>query len=278
MTEHVPPPELVDLHCHLVPGVDDGVPTLTEALRWLTRFRDRGIRRIVTTPHLPSTQIGSEYRDRVERTFTELRAAAADEVPEVGLDLAFEVRLMERGSFPTGDRGLWLGPAGHVLVEYSRFMVPPDPLLPLRPLLEAGLKPVLAHPERFRPGSAPDDWTERLLEADVLLCPNAGSLLGRYGPGVTARAVGLLRRGRAALVASDHHGRPSRSDDLRHVAERLATWTDGRAAARVLLAENPARIIDGRELDTAPAAAPPERDAPDAVESPAFRTGEGSRG
>lgn len=278
MTERLTPPELVDLHCHLVPGVDDGVPTLTEALRWLSRFRDRGIRRVVTTPHLPSTQAGSEYRDRVERSFAELRAAAADEVPEVDLGLAFEVRLMERGSFPTRDRGLWLGPAGHVLVEYSRFMVPPDPLLPLRPLLEAGLKPVLAHPERFRPGSAPDDWIDRLAEAGVLLCPNAGSLLDRYGPGVTARAVGLLRQGRAALVASDHHGRPSRSDDLRHVAERLVRWTDGKTAARVLLAENPARIIEGREPRPAPPSAPPERDGLDALESPAFRSGEGGRG
>lgn len=278
MTDRRPPRELVDLHCHLVPGVDDGVPTQAEAIRWLSRFRDRGIRRVVTTPHLPSTEAGSDYRDRVERTFSDLRAAAAEEVPEVDLGLAFEVRLMERGSFPTRDRGLWLGPAGHVLVEYSRFMVPPDPLLPLRPLLEAGLKPVLAHPERFRPGSAPDDWTDRLVEAGVLLCPNAGSLLDRYGPGVTARAVELLRRGRAALVASDHHGRPSRSDDLRHVAEMFGTWTDGEAAARVLLAQNPARIIEGRELRPVPPASPPERDGRDAVESPAFRSGEGGRG
>jgi protein-tyrosine phosphatase len=278
VTERRPPPELVDLHCHLVPGVDDGVPTLTEALRWLSRFRDRGIRRVVTTPHLPSTQTGSEYRDRVERGFAELRDAADEKVPEVDLGLAFEVRLMEGASFPTGDRGLWLGPAGHVLVEYSRFMVPPDPLLPLRPLLEAGLTPVLAHPERFHPGSAPDDWADRLVEAGVVLCPNAGSFLDRYGPGVTARASGLLRRGRAALVASDHHGRPSRSDDLRHVADRLATWTDGEAAARVLLAENPTRIIEGRELRPVPPPAPPDRNGVDAVESPAFGTGEGGRG
>ncbi|MFW6192888.1 MAG: CpsB/CapC family capsule biosynthesis tyrosine phosphatase [Gemmatimonadota bacterium] len=278
MTDRRPPPELADLHCHLVPGVDDGVPTLAEAIRWLARFRDRGIRRVVTTPHLPSTEAGSEYRDRVERTFSELRAAAAEEVPEVELGLAFEVRLMEGGSFPTRDRGLWLGPAGHVLVEYSRFTVPPDPLLPLRPLLEAGLTPVLAHPERFRPGSAPEDWTDRLVELGVLLCPNAGSLLDRYGPRAAARAAGLLRRGRAALVASDHHGRPSRSDDLRHALERLATWTDGEAAARVLLADNPTRIIEGRDPRPAPPASPPERSHFDVVESPVFGFGEGGRG
>lgn len=251
-------PELVDLHCHLVPGVDDGVPTLDEALRWLRRFRERGIRRIVTTPHLPASETASTYRTRVERRFDELRAAASDVVPGIDVDLAYEVRLVEGETVPPDDRGLWLGPDGHLLVEYSRFRIPPDPLLPLRPLLASGRIPVLAHPERFRSAGAPGDWTARLVDAGVLLCPNAGSLLGRYGPEAATRAGSLLRRGRAALVASDHHGRASRSEDLRDVADHLAGWEGGRAAARVLLAENPTRIVEGRSVEPVPPTSPRE--------------------
>lgn len=273
-----PSPELVDLHCHLVPGVDDGVPTLEGALDWLRRFRERGIGRIVVTPHLPASWVKSEYRSRVERRFAELRAAASDEVPDLAMGLAFEVRMVEGAPVPPEDRGLWLGPGGHVLVEYGRFRVPPDPLRPFGPLLAAGRIPVLAHPERFRSDAAPADWTDRLSDAGVLLCPNGGSLLGRYGPRASARAEALLRRGAATLVASDHHGRPSRSDDLRDVAERLETWSAGEAAARVLLAENPSRIAEGRATVPVPEASPPEPDGGTRRDGAAFGSASGDRG
>lgn len=271
-------PELVDLHCHLVPGVDDGVPTLEEALRWLRRFRERGIRRLVATPHLPASHAVSDYRTRVEKRFAELRRAASDEVPDLELGLAFEIRLSDEADVPPDDRGLWLGPGGHLLVEFSRFRVPPDPLLPLRELLDAGRIPVLAHPERFRSATATADWTRRLVDAGVLLCPNAGSLLGRYGPEAAGRAEGLLRRGHAALVASDHHGRPSRSEDLRDVADHLEGWTGGEAAARVLLSENPARIARGLEAGPVPRAVSPDHGDAEARREAAFRARRDDRG
>lgn len=250
------PGELVDLHAHYVPGVDDGAVTLEDALLYLRRGLEGGVSRVAATPHLPASRAGSPYRRRAEEAFLELREAAKEALPGLELRLAWELRL-DGAPVDVRDEGLWLGPGGHVLVEFDHFSLPPDPLAPLRPLLDVGLIPVLAHPERYVGAAETDGWAAPLREAGVRFCLNAGSLVGSHGPAPAAVARKLLAAGRADLVASDHHARPSRSDGLPSVRELLAEA--GREdAARTLLRGNPAAALDGGRMVAPPAVELPE--------------------
>lgn len=260
---------MVDLHCHFVPGVDDGAPDLAAALRWLRRGREAGVTRVATTPHLPARLAGEAYRRRAEEAFRELRSAARAELPDLELRLAFEVRFDGTPVDPD-DRGLWLGPGGHLLVEYSMLSLPEEPVAPLEPLLEAGRVPVLAHPERYR-GDGEPGWARRVRAAGARLALNAGSLLGRYGPGPERAARRLLAEGLADVVASDHHARSERSEGLPDVRPLLAGADP--AAARLLLRDNPAAVLDGDALEAVGPVELPARDGRAADASGHWRGG-----
>lgn len=242
---------LADLHAHYVPGVDDGAPTLEDALTYLRREHDAGVVRVAATPHLPAAYAALPYRRRAEDAFLRLREAAGEELPGLELRLAWEVRL-DGTTVDVDDEGLWLGPGGHVLVEYDRLSLPEDPLAPLHPLLGAGLTPVLAHPERYGGAARREGWAELLREAGVRLCLNAGSLVGSHGRIAAGLARELLAAGRADLVASDHHARPARSDGLPAVRARLEDL-DRAEAARALLWRNPGAAWDGGTMEPPPA-------------------------
>lgn len=259
MTRDGTPGELADVHCHFVPGVDDGAPDLEAAMRWLRRVFEDGVRRMAATPHLPASWADGSHRRRAEEAFRELRAAAGEELPELELRLAFELRL-DGASVDPADRGLWLGTGGHLLVEYDLLRLPEgDPAAPMEELLAAGRTPVLAHPERFRGGAGDTEWARRLRDRGVRLAVNAGSLTGRYGRGPARTARRLLAEGLVDLVASDHHARPGRSEGLGDVREILS-GVDA-AGARRLLWENPGAILDGETM-----APPPRIDLPEPEE------------
>jgi protein-tyrosine phosphatase len=253
-------PLLADLHCHLVPGVDDGAETFRDALVWLESFAEDGIMRVATTPHLPARLADSDYRRRVEDRFTELAARAADGVPGVDLSLGYEVRL-DGSAIDPDDRGLWLGPERHVLVEFQGLELPADPERELRPLLSAGLVPVLAHPERYAGIGEEEAWIARWREMGVLMCVNAGSLWGGYGREPRQVALAMLARGEADLVGSDHHARQRRSDTVREAWDLLRDAGHPDAAER-LVSSNPRAVLDGgelRDVPPAPLAKPGER-------------------
>lgn len=269
MSREAGPGRMADLHCHFVPGVDDGAPDLEAALRWLGEALEGGVERVATTPHLPARRADAPYRRRAEEAFRGLKEACREELPGLELRLAFELRL-DGAAVDPGDRGLWLGAGGHVLVEYGAFSVPDDPVAPMAELLDADRTPVLAHPERFRGAGNGLAWARAVRSAGVRTAVNAGSLLGSHGGRVARTARRMLAEGLVDLVASDHHARPGRSDGLPAVRGLLARADP--AAARRLLWENPRAVLDGETM-----AAPPCLELPGTGGRAADTTG-GRRG
>jgi protein-tyrosine phosphatase len=243
-------PRLADLHCHLVPGVDDGAETYRDALVWLDAFAEEGITRVATTPHLPARLADSDYRRRVEDRFAELAAKTSDRLPSVDLSLAYEIRL-DGTPIDPADEGLWLGPGRHVLVEFQGLVLPAEPERELSALLEAGLRPVLAHPERYQGIGEDRAWPGLWREMGVLLCVNAGSLWGAYGPEPRDVAREMLARGEADLIGSDHHARPHRSDTVREAWDLLREAGHPKAAD-LLVSANTRAVLDGGELRAVP--------------------------
>jgi protein-tyrosine phosphatase len=211
------PLSIVDLHSHLVPGVDDGTTTVAESLAALAGLYREGVKTVVTTPHLLVPHLGSEAAiDRElelhRRAFDELSAAHAerDDLPSIALgqeilapDAAAARRVVRRG-----DVGLAGG--RFLLVEFGFDLVGNhnDVILEVH---AAGRQIVIAHPERYRylEGHDPLELIRSWQELGALLQVNVGSLTGHYNrssPGSERLAWQMIEQGLVDLLATDHHG------------------------------------------------------------------------
>ncbi|MFQ5528768.1 MAG: CpsB/CapC family capsule biosynthesis tyrosine phosphatase [Gemmatimonadota bacterium] len=246
-------PELVDIHCHLVPGVDDGAPTLQHGLDALASFVDAGIRRVVTTPHLDGAHARSPRREAIDAAFEELAEAAAATVPDIQLELAYEVRIDDPEA-DLADQTLGLSGGGGLLVEFPQLTLPAYSDRMLEVVLAHDWIPVLAHPERYAGVGLAYGWIERWREMGAVMCLNVGSLLGEYGIDAERVARRMLTEGHADVVASDHHARPRRSTTLRRGWDLLTA--DGsmqtREAAHALMVGNPLSVLSGDALAPVP--------------------------
>lgn len=247
---------IVDLHSHLVPGVDDGAPTLEDALEGIERMVDRGVVRLVTTPHLDASVATSPARldhalAPVAEAFARLQQAVLARYPALSLGLAHEVKL-DLPDPDLSDPRLRLPGTSVVLVEWPGLQVPPRSAEVLGELSAAGIQPLVAHPERYRRLGARPELPGEWREAGAWLLVNHGSLVGRYGREAEQCAQDLLSRGWVDALATDFHGRPQ----LSLYIERARSWIERRGGQDLwdlLTRENPGRIADGR----APLPVPP---------------------
>jgi protein-tyrosine phosphatase len=195
----------VDLHCHLLPGIDDGAPTMAETLAHARRLAAEGVRDVACTPHVKREQFSRVHVDEL----AERRAEAQRAIAAAGLD----VRLHPGGELAHED-ALELPPRELALIaqgpEGARWLLLECPFEGFgdefvdaaKRLGSLGYGLLLAHPERSAGG-----WPvlERLSGAGAQLQVNVCSLLGNHGLGPQEAAVGLVRRGLASCLASDGH-------------------------------------------------------------------------
>jgi protein-tyrosine phosphatase len=234
---------MIDLHTHLLPGVDDGSPSVAKSVPVLKRFADQGVERVVLTPHLTASRVAQAPHGRHAELLEELRTAASGG-PE--LRLGWEIMLDE----PNVDlraRYLALGESTAVLVEFPRVAVPARAAVELSRIRASGLVPVLAHPERYW-GCTPHKVAE-WRSAGAVIQMDVSSLAGRGTIAATSRA--LLAEGFVDLFASDNHG------DSRSLASGR-TWLLEHATpahADLLTRTNAQRLLD----DEPPLSVPPIR-------------------
>jgi protein-tyrosine phosphatase len=241
---------VIDLHCHVLPGIDDGPETIEGSLALARAASAGGTRTLVATPHVnlryPNdaatiARLVGELNERLaaERIAIEVRPGA-----EIALTSAINMapaRLAELG----------LGGGSWLLIE--------PPFAPsaggidvlLLDILRDGHRVVLAHPERCAAFHRDPAVLESLVRAGVLTSITAGSLVGRFGGEVRRFALGLIRNELAHNVASDAHDdsdrMPGMSAELRRAGlQSLAPW---------LTCEVPAAILAGAEIPPRPAVA-----------------------
>ena len=187
-----------DRHCHILFGVDDGVGTLEEALEILEYDEMLGIKDVWCTPHImedvPNTTA------HLQELFSRLADSYHGPVSlhlgaEYMLDSLFEERLKAKDLLTMEDDML--------LVETSTWNPPPDLEGMIRRIQEAGYRPLLAHPERYR--YMDDHGYERLHDMGVLFQLNAGSLSGYYGRTAMQKAGTMLSAGWYSHLGSDCH-------------------------------------------------------------------------
>jgi protein-tyrosine phosphatase len=232
-------PWIVDVHSHVVPTGDDGAATIDEGLELCRDAARHGTRVLYATPHVhaswDSYPLTAARRARYEEAFPVMRAACA----EFGLDLrhGFEVY---PGALPENAdlREFALGESGAYLVEFPGSWTGESDALELvhaeaERAEQAGLLPVLAHPERCAQIVADPEQARRFAERGWLLALNGLSLDGRHGRTAEQAAWALLEAGLGDLVASDGHRR-DRNARLDWASDLLAARL-GRTRARGLL-------------------------------------------
>lgn len=190
----------VDWHCHILPGVDDGVQTMDEALHILAAYERLGIREVWLTPHIMEDIPNPTARLR-ER-FAELLAAYKGNVvlnlaAENMLDKLFEERLEQGDLLPLGKDGR------HLLVETSYFNPPMGLDSILRRIQAKGYYPLLAHPERYI-YMEENDYA-RLKSMHIKFQLNLFSLMDLYGKEVRKRAKELQSKGMYDYIGTDLH-------------------------------------------------------------------------
>jgi protein-tyrosine phosphatase len=238
----------VDLHSHLVPGVDDGARSLDDVLEGVGRLVAHGVQYIVTTPHIDGSL--TQRADALEARLSQVDAAfevAAAAVHGVFPSLVFrrghEI-MLDHPDPDLSDPRLRLDGGAQVLVEWPRLQIPPETPSALRRLSAQGVQVLVAHPERYigfdRALSLLDAWKGEGARLQV----NMGSLTGRYGPEVRDRSFRMLERGLADCLASDFHGRPHLRTEWSG-AEALFRSAGAEEAWHLLTSINPRRILQG---------------------------------
>ena len=189
-----------DWHCHLLPGVDDGVKTMEESLQILSLYEQLGISEVWCTPHImediPNTSADLKNRfDQLQSVYT--GSIVLHLGAEYMLDNLFLERLDSDDLLPIGDD------ENHLLIETSYFSPPIDLYHTLRQIQARGYYPVLAHPERYvyMTGS---DYNE-LKKMGVKFQLNLPSLAGMYGKAVKAKAEILIKNGFYDFRGTDTH-------------------------------------------------------------------------
>ena len=192
--------DFTDWHCHILPGVDDGVQSMDEALQILAEYERLGIKKVWLTPHIME-DMPNTTRHLRER-FNELKAVYQGNVvlnlaSENMLDNLFEERLNKNDLLPIGKEGK------HLLVETSYFNPPIGLHNIFLRINSKGYFPILAHPERYL--YMDENEYKQLKAMGVKFQLNLFSILGLYGKDVKEKAKSLMCRRMYEYIGTDLH-------------------------------------------------------------------------
>ena len=236
---------MTDLHCHILPGVDDGAASLSDALQMARMAAESGVKAIVATPHCNLPYAGRpnyldadlltrvvELRSQIEQAGIPLRLYAGAEVfctPDLPELLAQDQLMTIAGSH-------------YLLIEFYfdesvDFM---DQCI--RSVSARGNIPVIAHPERYEAVQSVPDIVERWFATGCIIQLNKGSILGNLGRRAQICADWILSRGLAHVVASDAHTPRIRTPHMYEISHYLEDRC-GPGYTRILLSTNPGKIV-----------------------------------
>lgn len=237
---------VVDSHIHILPGMDDGAGSWEEAIEMARAVAADGSTALVVTPHyIKSYQSTREKVDKaldVFRGYLVQAGLSLEIYPGAEISLSSEVpELLNKGVLPT------INYTSYMLVElpFGEELAKSEKVI--SKLREAGIKPILAHPERHREVRAQPNWLSRFIEDGGLAQINADSLNGDRGEEVREFAEKLLELRQAHLLGSDAHNLQKRKPGMAKAIEVVRRVAGGRWAA-FMAEECPVRVLAGQPL------------------------------
>ncbi len=231
------PADMIDIHCHILPGIDDGSPDLETSVAMASMAAADGIETIIATPHVGMAQGPSmdEIRAAVKRLnrILEKEGIALHVLP--GAEVQSHVAVAEAGGF-------CLACGSFFLLEFPSTYLPAESLEIVYATVGQGLTPIIAHPERNAAISADPEKLSPLMHAGAKVQITGASLTGTLGPDAFACAHFLIQHSMVHFIATDSHSPNFRRPVLSNAVKKAAKYLGGKKA-RALVLDHPRDII-----------------------------------
>lgn len=239
---------MIDIHCHILPGLDDGSDSVETSLKMAEMAIADGVTHVIATPHA-----NSEYEfnpELIQSRRDEIQSHLGDRLSILtGCDfhLNFENLQILRGDL----QRFTLNHGDYLLVEFANFAIPASMDQTLHELKLLGLHPIITHPERNPLLRSQWDRVWGWINQGCFVQLTAQSITGGFGQRAQQAADLLLEANAVHFVASDAHNVTTRPLRLKPVYEALAK-TEGEQRARALLEDNPRAAVENRPLPYLP--------------------------
>lgn len=242
---------MIDIHCHILPGIDDGSLSLNESLIMSQCAAGGGTRKIVATPHYFNDYQNPRpiTKTEVRQAFNELKNFLRMSKSPIELYMGAEqYGVSNLASLIENDELITINDSRYLLIEFSLDDDIERAKYVLGQLDDYDIIPILAHPERY---DFIQDEPSRIfwfLENGCLLQVNKGSITGRFGEEAEGISHWLVRERMASFVASDSHGPYQRTADMSE-AYQYACYSCGEEYAYELFNGNPQKVLDDEDID-----------------------------
>lgn len=250
----------VDIHSHIIPGIDDGAKDAAAALKMLKLASLDGSRYIVATPHFTPAGFPDNggatidfsgimnVSDIVNEKTSELIELAAKNNIDINIYPGTEVLIhMDIPSLLDGNKICTINGSRYLLVEFSMSNIPLYASEILYQIQLKGLIPIISHPERYSEVVKNCGILEDFVGRGILVQVNAGSLTGRFGRKIQKAAMKLIKLGMVHFVASDAHNCDSRTPELGKAARRVEKKF-GKEIMQTLFCTNGMAVLEDRVI------------------------------
>jgi protein-tyrosine phosphatase len=239
---------MVDIHCHILPGLDDGAKNAEISLQMAEMAIAEGVTHVIGTPHANSNYafVPEAIRERCDELQSRLKGRLT---LATGCDFHLSYENMK--DIRENPHRYTLNQKKYLLVEFADYSIPPTIDQNLHQLHLAGLRTIVTHPERNPLIRANPGKLLQWMQQGCYVQVTAQSFLGRFGPGAQETAEMLLARDCVHFVASDAHNLTSRPLKLREAYARVAELKD-ESVAEALFTANPRAAFDGEPLPYTP--------------------------
>lgn len=252
---------MIDLHCHILPGLDDGAKTLDHALEMGRIAWQDGIKKIVATPHLFRESLSEADFPTIHRKREELCQAFEEKNIPVellgGAEVHISHNLIDKVRQHRSD--LVIDGSSYMFVEFPSDHVFFGVKNLFFDLMGQGIKPIIAHPERNSVFMQDPALLFELVRMGAVAQSNSGSINGLYGRRVEENVFHFLENRLIHFIASDGHGTRSIPPKLYEASERVS-HVCGEKVARALVQDNPQAVLDDKELPYLPEPQNPKKE------------------
>ncbi len=211
---------MIDIHCHILPYIDDGSKNMDEAIKLCEIARDNGVNKIIVTPHVSCLDDIDSFLGERDVLIEELRQALKYYNIDVELYPGAEVYVNDDVFFAADLTKLTLNSSKYILVEFDFYGLSPNKITSyLAEITSFGLVPIVAHPERYEYMQDDYNFINFLSDRGVLFQVNMSNVIGSSSRAECTLARELVRKKVASFIASDAHSADYRRNDLRDMIE-----------------------------------------------------------
>lgn len=240
---------MIDIHCHILPGIDDGPKNMEESSALARMFVRAGYSQVIATPHwalgtswMPSAKRIYKSVDKLNRV---LKDKGIELIVHSGMEIALDNRIPE---LLKSNEIIGLANTSYVLVELPFFRLPLGWETILFNIMSLGYRVIVCHPERCTHLYQDKGIIDEIINAGLYLQVNWASFLGHYGPESGQMAKYLAVKGYIHCLATDSHDVKERHPGIVSTAEKLLENLTGTDNLRLVAKENPERLLAGDPL------------------------------